>query len=299
MDIEKLEQEITAATQVNPDDYEDRQDYLAAAVRALSKLKQDDFENLSEDAFNWHTEAGKALNAKRKDPDMEIPDFDNEAAEAEGVASDDDDEVEVEAEESETTDEVEESETDEDAPAEAADGVDPVPEEEREIATEPAAGTRKNKKVRAPKVIPPKKDSKNRTGWRRANIGSKAGPKEGVKGRGINTKGANLKVLPTVGGNIKPRENPKAPLKDYTKLTGAVDRFGVILGTKTADAVAMYEKPEGASAFEIDQKVGGRFYNILKKLELEGHRVERLDDGRWKLTHKDDIKADKPKGKNK
>lgn len=73
----------------------------------------------------------------------------------------------------------------------------------------------------------------------------------------------------------------------YDILTGEKDRYGIIVGTKTHDAVEMYER--GTSAKEILQATGGRHYNILKKLEKDGHRVVKLAKHRFRLTHKDDI----------
>ena len=73
---------------------------------------------------------------------------------------------------------------------------------------------------------------------------------------------------------------------DYENLSGEIDRFGLYLGTKTQKAVEMYEK--GCTAKEIMDNLGGRFYNILKKLKGKGHKVTK-DGPIWKLTHKDDV----------
>lgn len=90
----------------------------------------------------------------------------------------------------------------------------------------------------------------------------------------------------------------------YDDVTGEKDRFGVIIGTKTHDAIKLYEK--GTTSQEITEKVGGRHYNILRKLTEAGHLVERTADGIFTLTHKDDIgakqqreKAEKAKIKKK
>lgn len=78
----------------------------------------------------------------------------------------------------------------------------------------------------------------------------------------------------------------RPPPRNYIDLTGEKDRFGIIKGTKTSDAMAMFEK--GATAREIDEKIGGRFYNKLNALAKEGHQVVRNGDV-FKLTHKDDV----------
>lgn len=67
------------------------------------------------------------------------------------------------------------------------------------------------------------------------------------------------------------------------------DRFGVIDGSKTSEVVKLYEK--GITGPQIYDKFGGRYYNILRKLAQDGHRVEKLEGGIFKLTHRDDVVA--------
>lgn len=94
------------------------------------------------------------------------------------------------------------------------------------------------------------------------------------------------------------REEIKAKQKEvserYSKVTGDKDRYGILKGTKTHDAILLYEK--GITSGQLREKLDGRFYNILTILEQKGHRVEKLPGGIFKLTHADDIKA---KGKGK
>ncbi len=73
----------------------------------------------------------------------------------------------------------------------------------------------------------------------------------------------------------------------YDDLTGEKNRYGVTLGTKTHDAIMMYEK--GCTSKDIDKALEGKHYNILRRLAKEGHRVEKLPGGVFKLTHKDDL----------
>lgn len=97
-----------------------------------------------------------------------------------------------------------------------------------------------------------------------------------------------------------PRTKEMAAIKTrYDNVTGEKDRFGVMIGTKTHDAVLMYEK--GATSKQIQEalgegpaKSGGRFYNVLKKLSMDGHLVERDGEGVFKLTHKDDLPGKEP-----
>lgn len=94
-------------------------------------------------------------------------------------------------------------------------------------------------------------------------------------------------------------EKPEKPKKqrpqvDYEALTGEKDRFGVTKGTKTSLAVSMYNRKDGATVKQIDEATGGRYMNVLTKLQKDGHLVEK--DGKfWKLTHREDIV--KKKGK--
>lgn len=77
----------------------------------------------------------------------------------------------------------------------------------------------------------------------------------------------------------------------YDILTGDKDRYGVIVGTKTHDAILMYER--GTSAKEILQALGGRHYNILNRLRREGHKVVKLPKHRFKVYHRDDVEKEK------
>lgn len=93
----------------------------------------------------------------------------------------------------------------------------------------------------------------------------------------------------------EPPRRPKRServIPDYANLDPEKkDRFGITVGTKTSMAVAMYEK--GCTAKDILDALGGRFYNILKQLAKEGHKVIKDEDTKvWQLIHKDDV----PKG---
>jgi len=102
---------------------------------------------------------------------------------------------------------------------------------------------------------------------------------------------------PKKGAKKAPKEpkpvRPKQDLSRYDKISGERDRYGVMIGTKTHDAVLMYEK--GVTGAQIFEKLQGRFFNILRDLGKKGHRVEKLPGGIFKLTHQDDV----PKNKGK
>lgn len=95
-------------------------------------------------------------------------------------------------------------------------------------------------------------------------------------------------------GNAPVAGKPSKRQPDYNSLTGEKDRFGIVIGTKTHEAVKMYEK--GATLRQITDEIGGRFYNILKKLAKDGHVIEKIEGGIWKVIHKDDF-GKKAKGK--
>jgi hypothetical protein len=88
----------------------------------------------------------------------------------------------------------------------------------------------------------------------------------------------------------KPKSEPKTKV-DYDAITGEKDRYGITIGTKTHLAVKLYEK--GASLKQVEEEIGGRHYNILMRLTKEGHTVEKMGGGIWKITHKDDPKKAK------
>lgn len=127
---------------------------------------------------------------------------------------------------------------------------------------------------------------------------------EKPKGKGKTTKAPAKGKEKSEAKKAEPAPEPaKAPAKDkkadaarYDKVdAGQRDRFGIIKGTKTSEAVALYAQSGGATVKEVTEALGGRHYNILKKLEGQGHRVEKLDGGKWKVIHKDDVAKGKAK----
>jgi hypothetical protein len=209
--------------------FEDRQDYLASLLKVIdSNVTDDQYDNLSDEAVDWHKAAADAMNAQE-----EIPDFE----------------------------ELKGEETDSDAEETEAEATEAGGEEDGE-------GGSDNDRAEPESV---ESDPK---------------PKSGAKGKAAKVK-APAKA-PAAG---KPPGKPARKSPDYTSLTGEKDRFGVVKGTKTAEAVAMYVK--GVTAKQITDELGGRYYNILTRLTKEGHRVEKLADNVWKLTHKDDLKKGK------
>ncbi len=209
-----IEFELLNATRFkqDADAFDDRQDYLAALVKAADKLSADDFEELSDEATTWFNKSVKALNTKRP-----LPDFDP-------ISGND---------------------------------VDP------EVT------------ARIRKVTNAKLDEHETTSDRSIPATTEISPQEGT-GDETQADEPQEKSLPKIA-------KPKIVNGELVK-----DRFGVVVGTKTAQAVALYNTPSGATIKEIDEKVGGRHMNILKKLVSQGHRVLKLGAGRIQLIHRDD-----------
>jgi hypothetical protein len=240
----KLEKELIKATKFKPPKggYSDRQEELKALARLGSKLPDDDFDDLTNEAGDWVNAAVKAIMAKTI-----IKDFADDAG-----STDEDD---GEQEHKDSTD-GNDSDAEADAQAEADAEADNEGEEAKKAA--------KPAKAKKPK---------------------KAEPLELKKPTPEQLKGLRTR---------------------YDDLTGEMDRYGVIIGTKTHDALKLYEK--GVTAKELLAKLGGRFYNILRKVSQNGHLVERSPEGIFTVVHKDDVKeylekrkAEKPtkKGKKK
>jgi hypothetical protein len=263
-----VEEELVKATKFKGAKFTERQDYLAALLMAIdSKLRDDDYDNLSDEAVSWHTNAVAKYEAKD-----EIPDFE----EAEEIDPEDEEGAEENSEAEEAAEAADEelpltdkrhplhrpAPTQEPEDEEAADA-EPV-DEAVEADEEPDAVAEEEAEEPSPK--PARKAAK---------------PAKAPKA-----------AAPDKAARAAPVKKPQKPI-DYTKLTGDRDKFGVVIGTKTHEAVKMYEK--GATGAQIVDALGGRHYNILTKLTEQGHRVEKLDGGVWKLTHRDAIKAKKAK----
>jgi len=89
-----------------------------------------------------------------------------------------------------------------------------------------------------------------------------------------------------------PKKSKKAarPVKVVNKPFGTgdaeLDKWGCIVGSKTSQALAMFE--EGASAREVKEAIGGTYYNALAKIVRDGHKMQK-DANIIKITHKSDI----------
>jgi cobalamin biosynthesis protein CobT len=259
-----LEKELTKASGFKPPKggYDDRQDHLAALARLSNKMTDEQFDDLSDDAANWVSAAIKALNAKTEIEDFE--DADQDTGEEPDEAGGD---------EADTNGDSEAADTDDGDGSEDDPGTDEAAEAEAEA--EEAAQA---KKARSNK--PAKGKGHGAAGKKQQAATPDAGKAETPR----------PKKVPGIRAPNRININTKLPTpRDYSDLTGEKDRYGLFIGTKTHDAVMMYEK--GCTTHELREKLDGRFYNVLKKLENAGHYVERFQGGIFKVTHKDDIKT--------
>lgn len=68
-------------------------------------------------------------------------------------------------------------------------------------------------------------------------------------------------------------------------LTGEIDKFGIAVGTKAHTTAMLLEK--GCTMADIKRETGEVRYNLLKRLERDGHKVSKID-GKLLLKHKDE-----------
>jgi hypothetical protein len=301
--VSEVEQELLDATGIDLAKYKKRQDRLAALIRAVDKLSEESYDNLSDAATDWADKAAKALLRRKEIPDFpeevangsteeaepdkeEVEEDDTEEAD-EDDAEEDEEEVEEEPEEEEEEEE-DATESVDDTEAAEEDEVDADEEEEESEESEPASAKAvasddngDEEEVEEEEVDSTGVESKTGSGDAAADKPKPAAKKGGKKGKDkVEVKAKPLKI-------VRAKRGPTTPTR-YDDLTGEKDRFGVVIGTKTHEAVKMYEA--GTTAKELYEKLEGRFYNILSKLQSDGHMVEKLAGGLWKLTHKDDLK---------
>ena len=79
----------------------------------------------------------------------------------------------------------------------------------------------------------------------------------------------------------------KAAIEKSATITGDKNKYGIVKGTKSEEVLFMFEK--GCTMAHVHEKMGANFYNLLKKMVSEGHLIEKLEGGIWKLTHKSEV----------
>lgn len=109
-------------------------------------------------------------------------------------------------------------------------------------------------------------------------------------------KPVKVKAKPVVDEDDDDEPEEKAAKKTPKRLPTPGEnknRYGITIGSQGHKAIVMLE--EGSRMSAITEDVGGTYYNLLKKLTQDGHKIEKSPTGIIKLIHKDDIK--KVKGK--
>lgn len=82
------------------------------------------------------------------------------------------------------------------------------------------------------------------------------------------------------------RTKPGRTTNDYKAVDGNTDKFGSMVGTKTHTVNNMLVA--GATMKEIREATGANQYNHMKDLRERGHLIEKTEDGKFHLKHKDE-----------
>jgi hypothetical protein len=279
----EVEQELLDVTKLKAKDYPNRQDELAAILRAADKIEDKVFDTLSNEAAEWYNAAADAFNNHDDLPDFDedddedtSDDHDHEADEAEADTDDEDDDDNSESEDPEGD---EDNDDDDDEVNEGS-----VEEDEADEAP------------------PPK--TKKRVSKESEDIAAEAEAKTKKKAKKAATKQvADEYTLERDPQDDDEDEKPKKPKKPavaktpYDRLSGAKDKFGLYDGTQASKAAHLYE--QGATVKHVSSVLGGKHRNVLTRLAEFGHRVEKLEGGVYKVTHKDNLNAPAKKSKKK
>lgn len=257
-----IESELIKATSYKArKKFDNRQDYLGSIMNAVIKLNDDEFSDLSDDAANWTDAAIMAHNAK-----SDIPDFDEVEADADAV--------------DETTDEGHE---DDDSPDEGVDAED-ADEDEDVVEDDPGEDDEATAEDDA-NVSEPDDDAPDEVEEKPAKKATKAAKKVAKP-----TKEAKKpEQLSMALSKPLKRQGPHDKRVDRDEDV-VLDKYGCMEGSKNSNALKLFEK--GATAKEIKEKLGGTYYNILKKQQKLGHLVEK-EGAIIKLTHREAGKPQK------
>lgn len=241
--------------------FSDRQDYLSSILNAVSKLDDDDFDNLSDEAAEWANAAVEAKNSK----ESEIPDFDEVGAAAEETsegASDDD-------ADSEADEEGEDGGDDDEADDASDDDTDPDDDDDDSEADE----------------ADDEEDDSSDDNPESDDDEDEDEPEEKPVKKPVSKKAAKPDPAPKLKPPPKPK--PKAPKVHKPRPVEedvVLDKWGCMEGSKNSQALSLFEK--GATAKEVKDKLGGTYYNIMKKMVADGHTIEK-DGAVITIIHKD------------
>lgn len=211
-----IEKEILDAVQTKQEDGESRTKFLARVVRRANKLKDDDWDVLSDEAQEWLNDAIDALGNQQ-----EVPDFDGEPVSddepaAEADASDGDDDG--------GDDDGGDSVGDDAETEESTDAEEPEPEAKPE----------------------PKKVAKS-----------------GKKAKGGKAKKVAKKAK---------ADKAEKPAKKRASRRN-VDEFGLTVGSKSSKAAEAFKA--GAKMADVRKATGITHYNLLARLQKQGHTVKK------------------------
>ena len=263
--------------------FDDRQDYLRSVLLAVQNLDDSKFDDLSDEAAEWANACVEIENGKRG---ADLPDFDEVEAEAEpdevvendfteGDSDDDDSDDDDTDDEAEAESDEDEDLEDEDDPPASEDGGEDLtgheddPDLEDDDDGEPVEDLAADAQLDLEEEEAPKKVSKKKPAAKKAKA-HKVPPKE--------------EKIPN-----PPRRPRPEPGNDIE-----LDKWGCMAGSKNSKALALFE--EGATSGEIKRELGGTYYNVLKKMIEQGHRLEKYG-AITKLIHRDELAPKKPKKK--
>jgi hypothetical protein len=311
----EVEQELMDASKFKSKNYPDRQDELAALVRACERMPDALFNDLSDEAADWYNKAATAMNEHEDIPDFEEP----EDADDEDTSDDHDHEGDEAADDDSADSDSDDDSPDDDDDADTDDDAEEVNEgsiEEDEPDEVPKKAKRKNSRVseesqRDDDEDPPKRVAKAPIKGKRGASAPAEGDDDEPPQKAAKRTGKKAKTEPVEESEAEPEDDdadeavapkvqkPKQSNKrtPYDDLSGEKDRYGLFYGTKTQQAVVLYEK--GATCKQVEMELNGRHRNILKRLAKEGHRVEKLEGGVFRVTHIDDVAKEGKKDKKK
>lgn len=119
-------------------------------------------------------------------------------------------------------------------------------------------------------------------------------PEPAKKPKKAAPKRAPAKAAKPEKEKAAPKPAKKAPVRNDDDVV--LDKWGAMQGSKNSQALALFEK--GATAKEVKDKLGGTYYNVLKKVVQNGHKLEK-DGAVITITHKDEGKKAAPAKKKK
>lgn len=76
--------------------------------------------------------------------------------------------------------------------------------------------------------------------------------------------------------SITKEKKEKKPRKSKAKVSGEIDKWGIHIESNSSQVAAIFE--QGSTMAFVRGQYGQNFYNLLKRLEKEGHKIERSQD---------------------